>query len=482
MTNDHVDTNDAVGSVDTSATDADDGVTSAADRDDPPVFGRFDRRTLLKIGVGGGIAALGLGAGLRRGGGAAAAEPTYVGLAATDGWISLPMGPGGVTPRPPIWPDELAEDFPDRNLYTFGFRDVTVLDRDFSKIIQLKNKVQHTAPPLYRGRVGPTWRDFRVNDRILIELWNLGFLMRPDLADGHTVHWHGFPNQIPYYDGVPETSISVPVGRSFTYEFIPNEPGTYMYHCHFEDVEHVQMGMTGVVFVRPLDYDPGTPALKTAYGAGTGTEFAREHTWMITEIDLEEHWLSSHIQQPDWSEFRPSVFMINGRTFPDTLVPSADNTDTPLAPPAPGGVARLTYQPTGALVQGNQGERVLIRLANLGFRSHALELSGLPMQIVGIDAKPLHAGRLAYAAGHALNGSFDTGPRAGRAYETNVIDVPPGRSVDVIVDLAGVAPGVYPIAARGVTGSGDPSGGGSMRSEIRVHPAGTLPPQTAPNF
>ena len=25
-----------------------------------------------------------------------------------------------------------------------------------------------------------------------------------------------------------------------------------MYHCHFEDVEHVQMGMTGIVFVRPL--------------------------------------------------------------------------------------------------------------------------------------------------------------------------------------------------------------------------------------
>ena len=30
-----------------------------------------------------------------------------------------------------------------------------------------------------------------------------------------------------------------------------------MYHCHFEDVEHVQMGMTGIVFVRPLQ--DGTP-------------------------------------------------------------------------------------------------------------------------------------------------------------------------------------------------------------------------------
>ena len=36
-----------------------------------------------------------------------------------------------------------------------------------------------------------------------------------------------------------------PIGRDFTYYYQPRQPGTYMYHCHFEDVEHVQMGMTG---------------------------------------------------------------------------------------------------------------------------------------------------------------------------------------------------------------------------------------------
>ena len=75
--------------------------------------------------------------------------------------------------------------------------------------------------------------------------------MRPDLVDGHTIHWHGFVNAIPLFDGVPELSISVPIGRSFTYFYRPHDPGTYMYHCHFEDVEHVQMGMTGLLFVRP---------------------------------------------------------------------------------------------------------------------------------------------------------------------------------------------------------------------------------------
>ena len=76
-------------------------------------------------------------------------------------------------------------------------------------------------------------------------------MQRPDLFDGHTLHWHGFVNAIPLFDGVPELSVAVPIGRDFTYFYRPHDAGTYMYHCHFEDVEHVQMGMTGVVFVRP---------------------------------------------------------------------------------------------------------------------------------------------------------------------------------------------------------------------------------------
>ena len=50
---------------------------------------------------------------------------------------------------------------------------------------------------------------------------------------------------------MPELSLAVPIGRDFTYFYRPHDAGTYMYHCHFEDVEHVQMGMTGMVFVRP---------------------------------------------------------------------------------------------------------------------------------------------------------------------------------------------------------------------------------------
>ncbi len=71
---------------------------------------------------------------------------------------------------------------------------------------------------------------------------------------------------IPFFDGEPTGSVSVPVGRFFTYVYRPHDPGTYMYHCHVEDIEHVTMGMTGIVFVRPL---------QNKYGNSAGAPVAR---------------------------------------------------------------------------------------------------------------------------------------------------------------------------------------------------------------
>ena len=469
---------------------------------------RLSRRSFLKLGGGGLLLAAGSGFGaLQLSGRASALEPIRVGLAATDGWVSLPMagnGTPGVTPQVPFFPDDFRPE-EHLNLYSFGFRDVSMFNRAFNgsagareeAILGLRGLVQHTSPVLYRGLRDGTWTDFRVGERIEMELWNLGLSMRPDLADGHTIHWHGFPNAIPYFDGVPETSISVPAGRSFVYEFIPEVAGTYMYHCHFEDVEHVQMGMTGIVFVRPADYDASVPDHKTVFGSSpdpaSQSRFDREYTWMITEIDLEEHWLSSHVQQPDWTEHRPDVFMINGRTFPDTLVPSFDNqtsVDRILRPENYAPTDRLRFQPVGSVVRGNGGETVLVRIANLGFRSHSLEIAGLPMRIVGIDAKPAFAGRDSYAetnlgGGYTANGGYESGPRADAGFVTNTLDVAPGASFDVLLDLPDNPSSEvlrFPFASRGVSGTGDPFGGGAMRSEVHVHPNGSLPAQTEPNF
>jgi plastocyanin len=436
----------------------------------------LDRRSLLK----GGLAVLGAGAvsgavlapraaravfGPARG----ASPPTNPGgpkrvyLAATDGWVSMPGA--GTSTRPPFWPDSLAPSPFDT--YVFGFRDVTPLfdaNGDIANqaaLDALKGKAQISAPLMH----------FDQDDEIHVSLTNLGLQIRPDLTDGHTVHWHGFNNAIPLFDGVPELSIAVPIGRKFVYEYRPREAGTYMYHCHFEDVEHVQMGMTGVLFVRPkqnaspVGGDPvGT---KYAYNDGDGsTRYDREFAFILTELWPESHYRDAHIQVTDWTDFNPAFWLMNGRGYPDTLAPASgwDAGTNDLAVPAQ---ARLQYQPQTALIQANAGDRVLIRLANLGYQHHTMTLDGIPVKVVAKDAALLrgHDGTdLSY-----LTSSVPTGPGESR----DLLFIAPAHS-------SGTGPPdvyrFYDRAYAQLNNNGTPALGG-MLTEVRVHPAGTLPPQ-----
>jgi FtsP/CotA-like multicopper oxidase with cupredoxin domain len=387
-------------------------------------------------------------------------------LVATDGWVSMPTGPG-VPERPPFWPDPMAP--PGFNTYVFGFRDVThlhepdgtVTPANQASIDALKGKAQISAPML----------DFDQNTKVRVSLTNLGLKIRPDLVDGHTVHWHGFDNAIPLFDGVPELSVAVPIGRSFTYYYQPRDPGTYMYHCHFEDVEHVQMGMTGVLFVRPIQNgssisNGGKTFTKFAYNCGDGsTGYDREFAFMLTELWPEAHYRDAHIQVSDWTDFAPSFWLLNGRAYPDTLVDNGTN--APVASGgdlvAPGQHAGLQYQPISSRVDANKGDRVLLRLANLGYQHHTMTLDGLPMTVIAKDA------------GLLKNGTTDL------SYITNTVEIGPGESRDVLFTASDE--GTYRLYDRNysyLNNNGGNAYGGQM-TEITVHPANTVGPQLHAN-
>jgi FtsP/CotA-like multicopper oxidase with cupredoxin domain len=414
--------------------------------------GRLTRRALLTGGAGAaGAITLGRLVGGRAFGAPrpapvgvpAGANPTVsLHLAATDGWVSMP---DSAPPIGPFWPDPLAPA--PYNLYVFGFRDVTGLTA--AQITAQRGKAQISAPIL----------GFDQETDIKITLTNLGLSVRPDLTDGHTVHWHGFQNAIPLFDGVPELSISVPIGRDFTYFYRPHDPGTYMYHCHFEDVEHVQMGMTGVVYVRPAQNAGAgsVPPGKYAYNDGDGsTRYDREFTFMVTEIWAEAHYRDAHIQTTDWTDYAPSFWALNGRCYPDTVAPNGD--------PLSAAAGRLRYQPISSVVTANAGDRVLLRLANLGYQNHALTADGIDLQIVARDATLLR-GR---------DGTAD--------YETtNTVDIGPGESRDVL--FTAPAPGTYLLYDRDYANLNNAGGRGygGQLTEIRVSPPGTLPAQQRAN-
>jgi FtsP/CotA-like multicopper oxidase with cupredoxin domain len=450
----------------------------------------LSRRTFLKY-AGGAIlvAAASAGAGpraLRSIAGPAAANaagPLILELGGTDGWIWLPPTPA----IPPFHPDPLGIEAVDGDpsskltTYIFGFRNVTGLSE--TEKFNQKNKAQHSAPLIWVNEYNgdPT-------DTLFIKLTNLGLQLRPDLFDAHTLHWHGFKNAIPYYDGEPSGSVAVPAGRTFEYAYRPRDPGTYMYHCHVEDVEHVQMGMTGMVFVRPRQNGTATTYrgrtfTQFAYNDGDGsTGYDREYAMFMSEVWAEAHWADAHIQLPEWSDYRADFAMLNGRVYPDTLEPSTVVNPYPTGtytPYGPGGdlpiPARpeLRYQPLSSLVTCNAGERVLLRFANLGFTQQTMTLTGLRATVVGKDATLLR-GR--------------TGANA--TYTTDSLTLGAGESIDAVFDapphstgVAGDPPDVYMLFNREYRRSNNlaPGGFGGQATEIRVYPTNTLRAQAYPH-
>jgi FtsP/CotA-like multicopper oxidase with cupredoxin domain len=384
-------------------------------------------------------------------------------LSATDGYITVP----GRETDP---------------LYIFGFTPNTPNDTVGNIQSALKGRVQHVAPILdtTAAKAPPHAAD---ND-VYIKLTNLGFIQRPDLVDSHTIHWHGFRTPTSLFDGVPEVSIAVPIKRQFTYFYRPHNVGTYMYHCHFEDVEHVQMGMTSVVFVRPA----ANP--NWAYDDAS-TAFDRHFAILLNELWQDFHDGDRDIQETIPTDYDPQWFTLNGRCYPQTVLPNDD-------PALPDALRILTpnanngdneaSQPVSALIQVNPGDRVLLRLANLGYRQHAMELPGIAMRVIGQDATFLGANS---AAGISYND---------RRYGTNTIYIGPGEARDVMFTApaySNSAPtgsdawGTYnryffrnrdfrKLANDGAPGTGGANGAvpglGGMATEVRVYASGQALP------
>ncbi|HEU5038857.1 MAG TPA: multicopper oxidase domain-containing protein [Nocardioides sp.] len=385
----------------------------------------------------------------------------------TDGWMYLPRTPAIA----PFHPDKLAPA--PFTTYIFGFRNLTGLtptQRDAQK-----NKAQHSAPLFWVPQFDPdNPRDFKIT------LTNLGLAVRPDLFDAHTLHWHGFRNVIPFFDGEPTGSVSVPAGREFTYVYRPRDPGTYMYHCHVEDVEHVHMGMTGLVFVRPLQDGQSVGGFtKFLYNDGDGsTGFDREYAMFLSEVWAEAHWCDAHIQLPEWSDYRPDFSLLNGRVYPDTVAPNGSI--DPFHPVraadgdliAPAGHPELKYQPNSSLVTCKAGERVALRFANLGFREAAMTTTGIPLDVVGRDATPMRG-----------RDGTDT------SYTTDTLNIGPGESFDVLFTApthsGGTGPDTYLLFNRSYVRSANlaPGGYGGQTTEIHVYPADStaIGPQAYPN-
>jgi len=428
-----------------------------------PTARKVTRSDLLKVGGLGIVALAGGGslAAVARGGSSGAQSHinplnnVIRRLASTDGFISLPGRPEPM------------------DLYVFGF--VEHAAGTTTQIVQAtKGNARVPSPILAVDEYQDTTPSAPgYKKAFVISLTNVGFVGRPDLDDSHTIHWHGFRDAIPAFDGTPELSFAAGVNRTLPYAYVPRHPGTYIYHCHFEDSEHVQMGMTGVVFIRPK-LGP-----KYAYNDAS-TLFDREFSLLLNEVDARPHDGLIGVQEFVWSEYRPQYWIINGRSYPDTIKPNKGEVyANPLSIDAD---PNLVNQPVSSLIQVRGGDKVLLRIPNLGYEQHSMVLPGITMKVIGEDATLLR------------------GPLgADLSYETNTLYIGPGETRDVLFTApafaAGSASGSSPYGPWNTyflknrnydrqSNNGLPGLGG-MVTEVRVfnpaNPPASLLPAQGPN-
>jgi len=345
-------------------------------------------------------------------------------------------------------------------LYIFGFSDVTG--------VPAADVMTHAN--LGANFPAPTLQ-FNQGDEVFLTLTNVGMIMRPDLFDPHSVHFHGFPNAATVFDGEPEASQGVNMGASFTYYYNLVEPGTFMYHCHVEAAEHMQMGMLGNLYVHPqqdkgppITYDNGTPADPSddktfntfAYNDVNGsTGYDREFALQLGSFDSFFHEQHIAVQPLPFAGMKDNYAMINGRGYPDTVIDAPMSTMTDFGP--------KVSQPVNSLVTARAGDRVLLRLSNLSVTNfYTVTVLGLPMKIVGQGARILRA--------HAPDNTEVPGGKE-LYYKTASVTLGGGEAYDALIDIpAGTPVGTtYFLYTTNLNYlSNGPEDFGGMMTEIRV--------------
>ncbi len=293
------------------------------------------------------------------------------------------------------------------------------------------------------------------DDEFFLTLSNVGMIMRPDLFEQHTVHFHGYPNASAFYDGVPDASVAINIGGSFTYYYLAPDAGTYFWHCHITPPEHLQMGMVGQIYVRPrqnrvatggslhaaLVAQQGdlrtacTPSAdilctnpvpstdngatraatgKYAYNDGDGsTYYDVEYPIQIHGFDPNFHFVGMTFNPEGFTDMKDKYFLLNGRSYPDTV------TTGPLETESADGRSHFS-QPLPSIINIPAGKKALLRISDLDVSEYqTLASLGIRMHVIGYNAKLLRD--------QAGNNMY---------YNTNSITLGGGESLDVILDAS----------------------------------------------
>ena len=261
---------------------------------------------------------------------------------------------------------------------------------------QFAGNCQFPAPLIYCA----------IGDVVTIRLKNLGTTVPTAPDDPHSIHLHGLDVGAAN-DGVPETSVGAVsanakdangnplpgAGNVVVYMFKANRTGSSMYHCHQEADIHVQMGMYGALVV----YNSSDAARVGGPGSNKGGTqwgwcYNKETVMLLSEMDTRQHG-SEEVSGPyNPVDYKPQYWFINGLSFPNTIhvgLPGATGWQDWIAshpgydPYIVGSVSRT--QTSSAVPKG---DKVLLRVVNMGYEVQPMHMHGFHAKIIGSDQRP----------------------------------------------------------------------------------------------
>src|SRR5467141_1654814 len=371
------------------------------------------------------------------------------------------------------------------------------------------------------------------DDEFFLTLTNVGMIMRPDLFEQHTVHFHGYPNASSFYDGVPDASLAINIGGSFTYYYLAPDAGTYFWHCHITPPEHLQMGMVGQLYVRPRQNrtpagtdvyqtsllqqndlrtacHPGLPAAgqpgpdilcsaplpavhpgflnatgyKYVYNDGDGsTRYDVDVPIQIHGFDPNFHFVGMTFNPEGFSDMKDKYFLLNGRSYPDTVGVAGGPADVlgqlaGASNPEPTTHA-ITTTDTDSLSRASQPLPTLITLSASGGPVSATCPAApcgqrAALRIADLDVQEYQTlssiGIPMQLVG--FNAKLLRDQAGNNMYvTTNSITLGGGESLDVILDSTGVPPGTYFLYTPQLDHlSNDAENFGGLMTEVVVTP------------
>lgn len=330
---------------------------------------------------------------------------------------------------------------------------------------ELIGNAQFPAPLIYAA----------VGDPVTINLKNLGTAANPNAPnDPHSIHLHGLDVNAAN-DGVPETSVgAIPAnsgdsgaGNIIVYMFTPKVAGTYMYHCHQEADIHVNMGMYGALVI----YNPTDAAIvgsngKFGPGAGKGMEYGyaydRDYVLLLSEIDSEGHASEQNRTPYNWAHYEPEYWFINGLSFPQTIhagFPGDYTWDDWIAahpgydPFIIGSVSKSKV--TGYWGMASRGEKVLLRMINMGFETQPMHMHAFHGKVLASDQRP-------FTWSNTPKQGFGAPTPFGKGEEKQTLLIGSGETYDWLVDIGQQA--LYSTYPAGTYSKVDPSGAPALNT------------------